>query len=302
MKVLYVTIKDKTKQGDFQEIMCLRALRSVLGDDCIDYPKKKILYNDFSEVSKESLHGRGFTLYDPIQDISDRSFEDVDVVIYGYVNKNNYVNDTYPEVEALKKPTFFIDGHDDADVVIKPCFKHERLEEVEDVHPLWFSIPSSKIRDIDLSKKDQLIQKTAPPFSRFGPQVLGIPGRQLYVFSDEQSYYDDMARSWFGLTCRKGSWDSLRHLEIIASGSLLLFRDLIKKPETASPLGIPAPSYSTPQELEAIVERLLPDGKVTSEYVRILKEQREWLLNTATDEVLGNHIVNTLKELCELKK
>ena len=297
MKILYVTIKDKTKQGDFQEVMCLRALRSVLGDHCVDYPKKKILYNDFSEVSRESLHGKGFTLYDPVQDVSDRSFEDVDVVLYGYVNKNGYVNDTYPEVEALNKPTFFIDGHDDADVVVRPCFKHERFEDIENVYPLWFSIPSSKIREIDLSKKDQLIQKTAPPFSRFGPQVLGIPGRQLYIFEDEESYYDDMARSWFGLTCRKGSWDSLRHLEIIASGSLLLFRDLDKKPQTASPLGLPAPSYSTPQELQAIVERLLPDGKVSSEYVRILNEQREWLLNTATDEVLGNHIVSTLQEL-----
>lgn len=297
MKALYVTIEDKTKQGDFQEIMCLRALRSVLGDDCIDYPKKRILYNDFSEVSKESLHGKGFTLYDPIQDVADRSFEDIDVVIYGYVNKNNYVNDTYPEVEALKKPTFFIDGHDGADVVIKPCFKHERFEEIEDVYPLWFSIPSSKIRDIDLSKKDQLIQNTAPPFSRFGPQVLGLPGRQLYIFSDEESYYNDMARSWFGLTCRKGSWDSLRHLEILASGSLLLFRDYDKKPETASPLELPAISYSSESELTDIINRLLPECAPSQEYLRILHLQRRWLLSTATEEALGNHIIKTIKEL-----
>lgn len=296
MKILYVTIKDKTKQGDFQEVMCLRALRSILGDNCIDYPKKKILYGDFSEVTRESLHGRGFTLYDPIKDVKSRSLDDVDLVVYGYVNKNSYVNDTYPELEKINKPVIYIDGHDDSDVVKTPCFKHELFQHHEGVLPLWFCIPSNKIREIDLSKKTQIIQRTAPPFSRFGPQILGIPGRQLYVFDNEESYYDDMERSWFGLTCRKGSWDSLRHLEIIAAGSLLLFRDFDLKPSTASPFNMPAVSYSTPEELKKIITELLPNGKPSDEYINILNLQRKWLLQNATEESLGNYMVKKLKE------
>lgn len=297
MKILYVTIKDKTKQGDFQEVMCLRALRSVLGDNCIDYPKKKILYGDFSEVSKESLHGKGFTLYDPIKDIKDRSLEDIDVILYGYVNKSSYVNDTYSELTKLNKPIFYIDGHDDPDVVVTPCFKHERFSEQENVFPLWFCIPSNKIREVNYNKKTQLIQNTAPPYARFGPQILGVPGRQLYIFNDETSYYDDMARSWFGLTCRKGSWDSLRHLEIIAAGSLLLFRDLDKKPITASPINLPAFSYSSPEQLMSLIERLLPKGNPSNEYKEMMEKQRSWLMTVATEEALGNHLINTLKEI-----
>jgi len=297
MKVLYVTIKDPSKQGDFQEVMCLRALRSALGDNCIDYPRKKILYGDFSEVDRPSLHGKGFTLYDPIEEVSDRSIEDVDIIVYGYVNKSSYVNDTYPELDRLNKPVVYIDGHDDADVVVTPCFKHELFEKHENVFPLWFSIPSNKIREIDLTKKTQLIQNTAPPYSRFGPQILGVPGRQLYVFDDEESYYDDMAKSWFGLTCRKGSWDSLRHLEIMAAGSLLLFRDLADKPSMASPHNLPAPSYSSTEELQVLIERLLPNGEPSEAYKDLLYVQRDWLLNTATEEKLGEHLVNYLKEL-----
>ena len=182
MKVLYVTIKDPSKQGDFQEVMCLRALRSALGDNCIDYPRKKILYGDFSEVDRPSMHGKGFTLYDPIEEVSDRSIEDVDIIVYGYVNKSSYVNDQYPELEGLNKPVVYIDGHDDSDIVKTPCFKHELFEEHPNVYPLRFAIPSNKVRPPDLTNKTQLIQNTAPPYSRFGPQVLGIPARQLYVY------------------------------------------------------------------------------------------------------------------------
>mgnify|MGYP003109594557 CR=1 FL=1 len=296
MKVLYVTIKDPTKQGDFQEVMCLRALRSALGDNCIDYPRKKILYGDFSEVDRPSFHGKGFTLYDPIPEVKDRDFSDVDVVVYGFVNKNNYVNDYYPELESLNKPVVYIDGHDDSDIVKTPCFKHELFEEHSEVYPLRFSIPSSKIQPIDLTNKTQLIQSTAPPYSRFGPQVLGIPARQLYVFDDEEEYYDDMARSWFGLTCRKGSWDSLRHLEIMAAGSLLLFRDLADKPSTASPHNLPAPSYSSAEELETLITRLLPNGQPSEAYKDLLLLQRDWLLTTGVEEALGKDMVSTLEE------
>jgi len=299
MKILYVTIKDKNKQGDYLDVICLRSLKSVLGDNCIDYPKKKILYNDWSEVEKSSLHGMGFSLYDPpIQDITDRGYDDVDVVVYGFIDnyKGNYVSDKYPELDKLNKPIVYIDGHDDTVVVKTPCFKHELHEAHPDVYPMNLALPSAKVRKINLSSKTQLIQKTAPPFSRFRPQILGMPGRRLYIFDNEKDYYDDMANSWFGLSCRKGSWDALRNYEIIAAGALLLFRDFDKKPALASPRLVPAVSYSTPQELQSIVNRLLPQGAPSDEYTRILNLQRQWLLDYATEERLGEYMVSTIKE------
>ena len=297
MKVLYVTIKDKTKQGDYLEVMCLRALRKVLGDNCIDYPKKKILYNDWSEVEKESLHGKGFTIIEPyLSDIKNRNYDDVDVVVYGFINKPHYVNDFYPELDDLNRPVVYIDGHDNSEVARTPCFKHEVHHPHSEVFPINLAIPSEKIREIDFSVKRQVFQTTAPPYAQFGPQVLGAAGRQLYIYDDEEEYYDDMSQSWFGLSCRKGSWDALRNYEIIASGALLLFRDFNQKPEFTSPIHVPAISYSTPEELRHIVQTLLPAGRPSEAYRNILSAQREWLVENATEEKVGEYIVSTIRE------
>ena len=177
-----------------------------------------------------------------------------------------------------------------------PCFKHEVHCLQSNVFPINLAIPSCKIREVDFSLKSQLIQTTAPPYARFGPQILGIMGRQLYVYDNEEEYYDDMAKSWFGLSCPKGSWDALRNYEIIAAGALLLFRDFDKKPEFASPIHVPAISYSTPEELHNIIQKLLPDGKPTEEYKNTLFAQRKWLLENATEEKIGEYIISTIKE------
>jgi hypothetical protein len=121
-------------------------------------------------------------------------------------------------------------------------------------------------------------------------------GRQLYIYDNEEEYYDDMAQSWFGLSCPKGSWDALRNYEIIAAGALLLFRDFDKKPEFASPIHVPAISYSTPEELHGIIQKLLPDGNPTEEYKNTLFAQRKWLLENATEEKIGKYIISTIKE------
>ena len=154
MKILYVTIKDKRQQGDYLEVIALRALRAVLGDNCIDYPKKKILYNDWSETEKEALHGKGFTLYTPpLEEISSRDYEDADVVVYGFINKPHYVNDIYPEIDRLNKPIIYIDGHDDSEVVRTPCFKHELHQPQKGVFSDEFGNPLLK------SKEDRPIKK-----------------------------------------------------------------------------------------------------------------------------------------------
>jgi hypothetical protein len=304
MKILYVNIKDESKQGDYLDVITLRALRSVLGDNCIDYPKKKILYGDWTGRDKSALHGKGFTIFTPpLEEIADRNYEDVDVIVYGFINKGHYVNDVFPELDNLNKPIVYIDGHDDPDIVKTPCFKHELHSRAPNVFPMNLAIPRSKVMEIDFSRKTQTIQKTAPPYSKFHPQLLGIPGRKLYIFDKEEDYYDDMANSWFGLSCRKGSWDALRNYEIMAAGAVLLFRDLLQKPSWASPIEVPAVSYSTPDQLYNIVNTLLPGGKPTEEYKTILAGQRRWLLNNAVEERLGKYIIDTIKrEVLNIKE
>jgi hypothetical protein len=260
--------------------MMLHGLRGVLGDSCIDLPRKRVLYRDFSETSQKELHGGGFTLYTKaIQEISTRDISEVDTILYGVTCA--YGITEYPTINHRFKNVWYLDGHDDPPIRKTPCFKRELYQPQSDVYPTGFGIPEYQIRELDFSIKSQLFQKTAPHAAQFQePRDLGT--RTHHIFTDENEYFKDMQCSWFGLTCKKGGWDTLRHYELIANGCLLLFRDYHLKPTLCSPQNLPCLSYSTPDDLKNIVDRLLPNGKPGHEYFMILNQQREWLMQHGT--------------------
>jgi hypothetical protein len=319
MRILFIPTINPGPQGDLLEITILRGLREILGDDCVDYPRKKIMYHDFSESPKHLLHGRGFSLLTtPIADIPShlrnlRSDSKFDAVIYG--DGHIYGERVYiPEIDKLADGnTWVIDGHDlyggapvkiihDGEEVIGNqygrSFKRELLTGIDQdnkIYPTGFGIPESRILPIDLSQKDQLYQKTAPDHSVFR-QISDLGGGFAHhKFTDEDEYYRDLSRSWFGLTCKKGGWDALRHYEIIAAGTLLLFRDYNEKPEHCAPAGIPTISYGSEQELNEIMSSFVVDNKPTEEYIRLLEGQRSWLLNHATTKARAQYIINVLQ-------
>ncbi len=295
MRIVYITNSDKNSQCDFQEVSTLHGLREVLGNDCIDYPRKKIMYGEYDESPKPELHGKGFSLLTyPIEDISDRTLQDIDFVLYGVTDA--YGVENIKEIEKLARyGVFYLDGHDHSRISRTPCFKRELFKKHDNVYPTGFGIPYHRIKPISISHKNKLFQKTAPPYSLFGPQILGVEGRKLYCFDDEEEYYDDMSRSFFGLTCKKGGWDSLRHYEILAAGSCLLFRDYKHKPFLCSPRHLPCFSYSTKGELESLVNRLLPNGKPSEAYISMLDKQRSWLLKYGTTRARAKKILEILK-------
>ena len=293
MKLLYLTGRDPNSAGDFQEVCMLHGLRSIMGEDCIDWPKKKILYADFSDSPKDELHGAGFTLYtEPIQDISNRDHSQVDFVLYGVTDSYNVT--AYPEINTITPNVWYLDGHDHQRITKKPCFKRELFLQQESVYPTGFGIPRHQIRPLNFTNKIQAIQKTVPPYAVFGPQILGGDTKRLYCFSDEEDYYKDMGHSWFGLTCKKGGWDSLRHYEILASGACLMFRDYDKKPPLCAPQDLPCFSYSTLDELESIINRLLINEKPTDEYYDMVLRQREWLIKYGTTEARAIQVLRTI--------
>jgi len=296
MKIIYITTSRPESQGDYQEVSMLHGLRSVLGDQCIDIPRKKIMYGDFSESPKNELHGWGFSLLsEPIKDVQDRSLTDIDFVLYGVTEAYGVVNN--PEIDNLAKHgVWYLDGHDHNKILKTPCFKRELFKNTENVYPTGFGIPKHRIRPLNFENKTQANQKTAPPYSLFGPQILGITARQLYRFTNEEDYYNDMSQSWFGLTCMKGGWDSLRHYEIMAAGSCLMFRDYDKKPPLCSPQNLPCFSYSSLEELNSIASRLIKNNKPTNEYTDMVHSQREWLLKYGTTEARARQLINTLND------
>lgn len=294
MKILYLTTVNPKLQGDYQEVMVLNGLRSVLGNNVIDYPKKKVMYRDFSETPQRELHGSGFTLYTlPITDVPDslRNLDKIDVIIYGVTD--TYGITDYPEINKLSPNIWYVDGHDDERIRKKPCFKREMFAEEDGVFPTGFGIPHYQIRPINLNYKTQYHQKTTPYHSIFQPAT-DLGTRHHHIFTNEDEYFDDMSVSFFGLTSKKGGWDSLRHYEIMASGSLVLFRDYEQKPPTCSPVKLPCHSYSTPDELTNLMRRLVKDGNPTQEYIDYLFAQREWLIKFGTTESRGLEILKTI--------
>lgn len=301
MKILYVTTQQisPNAQGDFQENMILHGLRSVIGKNVIDVPRKKVMYGDFSEVTRDELHGRGFTLYDgDLLDLNriEREIipDDIDIILYGVTNA--YGISDYKNINETCENIWYIDGHDTPSIQKRPCFKRELFSAETGVYPTGFGIPKSKIMPINMNKKKKF-QITAPAEAFFKPLVMGhLRKHYPFTWDQETEYYKDMSESWFGLTCKKGGWDSLRHYEIMAAGSLLLFREYDQKPKLCSPVELPCFSYSSIEELEEITNRLVCNNKPTKEYFEMLFKQREWLLKYGTTEARALQILEVIKE------
>lgn len=91
----------------------------------------------------------------------------------------------------------------------------------QSIHPISFSIPEEYIGAVVPSKEK--------PFGSI------IPGNlSTYVFETEEQYYDDMRHSMYCLTFKKGGWDCLRHLEILASGCVPLWTDIQQCPSSSA--------------------------------------------------------------------
>lgn len=81
------------------------------------------------------------------------------------------------------------------------------------IFPISFSIPSEKIVD-EVPKKKKLIAQI-------------IPGdKETYIFENEKDYYKDYQISYFAHTKKKGGYECLRHLEILANGCIPIFENI----------------------------------------------------------------------------
>ena len=314
MKILFITTKSTKYQGDYFELTVLNGLKEILGKNCVDYPRKDVIYHDFSSINKKNLHGQGFSILSkPFIDNVERENifkNNYDFIIYGCGHA--YDEEVYvEEIDKLSENTpWILDGHDlygnaskktifNGEEIIGNqfpySFKREMVFKEKNVFPSGFGIPENVIRPIALEKKNQLIQKTYPKYANFEkPTDLGGK-KDHHLFDEEDKYYDDLQNSWFGLSCKKGGWDSLRNYEIIASGTLLLYRDFTKKPILCAPQDLPTISYSSPRQLRKIMKKLVIDNKPSEKYLRLLRAQREWLYRYGTTTSRAANILRVMQ-------
>jgi hypothetical protein len=326
MKILFITTDENRNlnvpgrnQGDLLENIILLGLRKLIGENCVDYPRKKILYGDWSSISKSQLHGFGFSVYhEPMQDIPDtcRDLQDqkFDVILYGTSPQLN--TPRMPDLESKCDLVFYVDSNDLIGIApenkyinykgyrfignqYSPSFKRELIVEEDGQYPISVGILESSILPINIDMKSQLHQKSYPREALFEPKEVN---RSHYCFTEEDEYYADMAKSWFGLSCMRGGFDALRHYEIIAAGALLLYRDYHVKPPFCPPISLPTISYSSLDELHTIMNSLVIDNKPTQAYMDLLLEQREWLKNNATEKAIGKYVLQVLNKELERKR
>ena len=72
MKILFIT----GPLTDYLADPILIGLREIFGENCVDYPKREILYENCNQKTKNGIRGNGFTLYDgPLEDIDIDRFD-----------------------------------------------------------------------------------------------------------------------------------------------------------------------------------------------------------------------------------
>jgi hypothetical protein len=142
---------------------------------------------------------------------------------------------------------------------------------LRDVRPIGFSIPEDRLATGDEPKTKLLATHVVDP----DVQAL-VPGAHVrYAFDSESAYYEDLRSSRFGITMRKGGWETLRTYEIAASGTVPCFRNLHAKPARSAPFGLVdghnCIAYRQAQELLERVHRMGEE-----EYARLRAGALTW--------------------------
>ena len=240
MKILYITLTSQDTdllhdsiKADYMSDLLFHGLRSVYGENVVDYPKKSHLYRGYQTVDK--LWGKGFTYTNTLNDIPvDRDINDIKIreqydliVISVHHTIHSSPHYLYSLLEKLHRFTnskiAVVDGHDlinTYDEVFnytQYLFKRE-IKDRTDCIPISFAIPKEKIIQA-VPKKTKFIANIIPANS-------DSPNRKTHSFNKEEDYYKDYQDSYFAFTCKKGGWDCLRHYEILANGCIPIFTDI----------------------------------------------------------------------------
>jgi hypothetical protein len=309
MKILYFT----SPTPDNLEDGILHGLRSIFGPDCIDYPKKDVMYRNFAARDPQEMYGRLFTIWRTLDDIQvDRTDIDekirskyFDWIIFGAFTRTQPFYRYYrPLLEH--RNTILLDGNDLNDLSTEarkflyfkrelepkasyyynykliPPVVYNRRQLHRNVLPIAFAIPKEKI-----TAGISLADKTKPfPVHIVDAELAEHPALQGgratgHIFTDEQGYYHDLQSSRFGVTMKRGGWDCLRHYEIAANGAVICFRNLAAKKPFCAPHGLDASNAILYSSADDLLRRI--DALQTDEYAALLEGGYRWIAEQTTE-------------------
>lgn len=287
MKILYLTKGDHV---DYQNDCLLIGLKELFGSDIIDYNKQSHNYETYDSKLAKKMYGMGMSVTRVLPDLQvDRT--DItskiknkyfDYIVYGSIWRfNKYIEDIMNYYPANK--IIAVDGEDE--VNLHPCinyniiyFKRELISPKNNVFPISFSIPTSKI---DFSKTNKTRIKA----------ICDPRDRSTYIYDNEKDYYHGYKESYFGITMVKAGWDCMRHYEILANGCIPYFIGLANCPALTM--------TSFPKELCMSVVKLIEEGvDPRNIYNDFIDRFETHFLTNNTTKAEALKFLNTIK-LCQ---
>ncbi len=297
MKILFFTSPGE----DYLQDQVLIGLREIYDANVIDYPKKEEIYENFKKPNEE-MYGCGFTIWKLMPDIHidrqnifDRVKEnEFDIIMFGSIRRQKMFYNKFRLsifFHRIHSRVCFLDGQDHSNLYFPAFFYGKYFKrELKNtfglpfIKKINFSIPDKKIR-----------QNTAPKVKKFAKHVQCDEAYKIkeiqescqprYAFSDEKSYYDDIASAEYAITMKKSGWDCMRHYEIAANGTVPCFYKLDQKPELCAPHGLVdmknVVAFNTADELEEKINHI----KLHNLYPELQRNAIEWARDNSCKQV-----------------
>ena len=281
MKILYLTKGDHV---DYQNDCLLIGLKELYGADVIDYNKQLHNYDSYNEEEAKKLYGMGMSVTRILPDLEiDRTEitskiknKYFDYIVYGSIWR---CNDHITEILKYYSPDkiIAIDGEDETHIHKSfglgiQYFKRELVYKNERLHPISFSIPTSKVNFNMKKTKD---------YSYITPL-----DRSTYIYKNEKDYYNDYNESRFGVTVKKAGWDCMRHYEIMANGCIPHFLDIDNCPEFTMD--------DFPKSLCKEVNSLLKTEKPEKVYEKMIDQFKDHFSNNNTTLKVAENFIKRI--------
>ena len=187
MKILFITSQGQ----DNLEDACLHGFRALFGADCVDFPKKEVMYANYAARAADACYGRLFTLWRTLENLPVDRMDiiarlragEFDLVVFGSIHRTQEYFQYY-EPYLDRRKTILLDGEDDPAILTAArrflyfkreilgwgaWWKYRRGQRVRvwrygrrvphsAVEPLAFSIPREKITGgVTRADKSQLL-------------------------------------------------------------------------------------------------------------------------------------------------
>lgn len=224
MKLLYLC-----RPGpDYLSDDLLYGLRSLLGEDVVDFPKKEVLYRSNSgSADRSRIYGRGFHCFG-LPDVDVDRTDLLGKLAAGYFDA--VVNSSVWRIRSPRHRCLVgVDGEDHALLHrryagrIPVYFKRELHSSARGVHPILFALPDFLLDETVASKT----KEHHASFRVHGPLRREIASRfpPDFSFATWEEYLSDIKGSWFGISPKGEGYDCQRHYEILGHAVLCLYMD-----------------------------------------------------------------------------